>query len=220
MTQLKVEAEDLMAALEKTKTEAEEEAKELRDALDQKKGELEEVKRELEEKSREADESMDKYCSLMIKAHRLEESNEGLKVRLEQFTATRRADEAAFHSSLADPRRRSSRKSSSKQQEAERDDDAENLVPPAAQRPLQGSSPGKRGHGEIGDSVQEVLHNLTKKLKAGAMTTPKPGGGQEEDDFRPEGLPELVQKGRDTSLTPEVCSVRPLLGVDQSPHNL
>lgn len=222
--QKKKQAEDLMAALEKKKTEAEErlrethrkdkEVKELRDALDQtkkemeeKEGELEELKRELdevnqvlEEKSREADESVDKYCSLLVKMHKLEESDEGLKVRLEQFTATRRANEATTsHSTLTDNRRRSSRKSSSKQQEVGRDGNTENLVPPTAQR-SQGSSPGKRGHCEVGDKdgVQEALHNLTKKLKASTMTTPKPRG--EEEEFRPEGLPELVQKGRNIHL--------------------
>lgn len=213
VTQLKMEAEqrkkeveDLAAALEKKQTEAEERLKEteqrdkevkgLQDALDHKKTELQGMKKELdevnqlvEEKSREADESMEKYCSLLIKVHKLEESNEGLKIRLEQLNATRRANEA----NINDTRRRSSRKSSTKRQEVEKDDNTENLVPSAAQ----GASPGKRGHGEVSDkdSAQEVLHNLTKKLKASAMTTPKTRGGQEEEDFRPEGLPELVQRG-------------------------
>lgn len=196
--QLKMEAErrkkevdDLTAALAKNRREAEErrretqrkdeEVKELRDALEERAGALEEVKKELEEanqlveeKSREADECLEKYCSLVIKVHKLEESNEGLKVRLEHFTAARR---------------RSSRTSSAKRHEAEKDDNTENLVPSAAQGP----SPGKRGHGE--DSAQEVLHKLTKKLKAGAMTTPKTSREEEEEDFRPEGLPELVQRG-------------------------
>ena len=49
--------------------------------------------------------------------------------------------------------------------------------------------------------AQEALYNLTKRIKAG-VATPQPGGPQDEE-FRPEGLPELVQRGAST----EVLSV-------------
>lgn len=219
MSQLKMEAEerkkeveDLKTALQQKRTEAEENTKqveELKAALDGRKreleernGELEEMKSELdelnkllEEKSRETDESMDKYCSLMVQVHKLEETNDALTTRLERLTASQPANETTVHSSSTDAarRRRSARKSSSKPQEEKLDDNTENMAPSTPQR----SSPGKRGHRDIGDkeSAQEALHNLTKKIKANAMTTPKPRAEQEDEEFRPEGLPELVQRG-------------------------
>lgn len=224
MTQLRKEAEErkneietLKSALEKKITEAEErlresqeknkEVKELKAALEGKRKEIEEKDRELEEmkseldelnkvleeKSAEADESMEKYCNLMVKVHKLEETNDGLKTRLEQITTSQRANEANHHASSTDSRRRSVRKSASKHQEEKMDDNTENMAPSTTQR----SPQGKRAHQDIShkDSVQEALHNLTKKIKANNMATPKQRAEQEDEEFRPEGLPELVQKG-------------------------
>lgn len=192
--QLKMEAEerkkevdDLKAALEGRKKELEERNRE----LEEMKSELDELNKLLEEKSIEADESMDKYCSLMVKVHKLEETNEALTTRLEQLTASQRANKANTHPSSTDGARcrRSGRKSSSKHQE----DNTENMALSTPQR----SPQGKRGHRDISnkDSAQEALHNLTKKIKANAATTPRPRTEQEDEEFRPEGLPELVQRG-------------------------
>lgn len=219
MNQLKMEAEerkkevkDLKTALEQKRTEAEENTKEvegLKAALhgrmkefEQRSGELEEMKSELdeinkllEEKSREADESMEKYCSLMIKVHKLEETNDALTTRLQQLTASQRANEANGLPSSTDSthRRHSARKSACRRQ-GEKLDDIENVALSTPQRSPQGS--GKRGHRDLcdKDSAQEALHNLTKKIRANAVTTPRPRTEQEEE-FRPEGLPELVQRG-------------------------
>lgn len=193
----KKEVEDLKTALQQKRTEAEENTKkmeELQAALDgheekleerskeleELKSELDELNKLLEEKSREADESMDKYCTLMVQVHKLEETNEALTTQLEQRADTTR-------------RRRSARKSATKRQEEKLEDITENVAPSTPQR----SPQGKRVHRDISDkdSAQEALHNLTKKLKANAVTTPKPRTEQEDEEFRPEGLPELVQKG-------------------------
>lgn len=223
MNQLKMEAEerkkeveDLKSALQQKRTEAEEHTKEVDDLkaalegrkkeLEERNGELEEMKSELnelnnlvEEKSREADESIDKYCSLMVKVHKLEETNDALTTRLEQLSASQHANKDNVHSSSGDGtrHRRSARKSSSKNQEEQLEDNTENMAPSTPLRSPQGSSSGKRGHRDISDkdSAQEALHNLTKKIKANAVTTPKPRSEQEDEEFRPEGLPELVQKG-------------------------
>ncbi|XP_010765706.1 centromere protein F-like [Notothenia coriiceps] len=213
------EVEDLKSALQQKKVEAEEkivesqqkskEVEELKAALDGKKkeleernGELQEMKSEfdelnqnLEEKSKEADESIEKYCSVMLKVHKLEETNDSLTIRLEQLTASRPANESNVPSSSADAtrRRRSGRKSYSKHPEEKLDENTENMAPLTLQR----SPQGKRAHRDISnkDSAQEALHNLTKKIKANAVTTAKPKSEQEDDEFRPEGLPELVQRG-------------------------
>lgn len=129
---------------------------------------LQELREALEEKSREADESMDRYCSLMVKVHKLEETNESLKNQVKQLTAQAKTSKG----------RRSLRSEKS---------DLENSKPtdsmPAVKRQRGDDTPNK---------AQEALHNIAKRLKAAAAT---PKAAQNDEDFRPEGLPELVQRG-------------------------
>lgn len=160
------EVEGLKTALE----EKDKEVEELR-------GELQEVSQRLEETRGEADDSMNKYCSLMVQVHRLEEANEALSTRLAHVTAA----------SSRPPGRKSSRSQGA---------NSENKAPTTPPRSPQGSSPGKRAHAHISDreGAQEALHDLTKKLRAKAEATPRPRP-EANDQFRPEGLPELVQKG-------------------------
>lgn len=183
------EVNKLSAALDGKRKELEEKVKE----LEEMKTELEEVNKLLEEKSKEADESMEKYCSLMLEVHKLEKTNEALKTRLELIGASQNANDS--HSSSTEGRQRSGRKSSTRHQEIKIDDNTENIAPSTTQRSPPGS--GKRGHCEIStrDSAQEALHNVTKRIKANATTTPKSRPEQEDEEFRPEGLPELVQRG-------------------------
>lgn len=170
--------EELGAALEARKRELEEKNGE----LERMRSELEELNGLLEEKSREADESVEKYCTLMVEVHKLEEANDALTTRLEQLANN------AQH-------RRSARKSPSKRQGGNAEDDTENVAPSTPR--ASPSSSGKRSHRDIGerDGVQEALHNLTKKIKANVATTPRPRPEQEDEEFRPEGLPELVRRG-------------------------
>lgn len=221
----KKELEDMKTALQQKRTNIEEHIKkvdELNAALDERKKELEERNVELEkmkselnelnslleEKTREADESMDKYCSLMVQVHKLEETNEALTTQLEQVSVSQHANNSKVRSSSSGgggtPRRRSTRKSCSKYLGEKLDDDAENMAPSS---PLRSTS-GKRGHRDISDKdgAQEALRILTKKIKANTVTTPKPKSEQEDDEFRPEGLPELVQKGNFSSITSSPAS--------------
>lgn len=185
----KMEAEELLREVERLKVALEERTKETqerKEELEEMKNELNELNTLVEEKSREADESMDKYCTLMVQVHKLEETNEALTTRLERLSA-----------GGGNQRRRSARKSAIKSQQ-EKVEECENVPPPATPpRKSQGPSPAKRGHRDISnkDSAQEALHNLTKKIKASSVTTPKARSQEEEEEFKPEGLPELVQKG-------------------------
>ncbi|KAA0711285.1 Centromere protein F [Triplophysa tibetana] len=133
--------------------------------------ELQELREALEEKSREADESMDRYCSLMVKVHKLEETNESLKNQVKQLTAQPKTSKS----------RRSLRSEKSGLENSNPVERADSMT--AVKRQRADDTPNK---------AQEALHNITKRLKAAAAT---PKAIQDDEDFRPEGLPELVQKG-------------------------
>lgn len=114
---------------------------------------------------------MDRYCSLMVKVHKLEETNESLKNQVKQLNSQTKTSKT----------RRSLRSEKS---------DLENSNPveragsvPAVKRQRADDTPNK---------AQEALHNITKRLKA---TTATPKSAHDDEDFRPEGLPELVQRG-------------------------
>lgn len=136
--------------------------------------ELQELKEALEEKSREADESMDRYCSLMVKVHKLEETNESLKNQLKQLSIQTKTPKT----------RRSLRSEKSDLENSKPVEDKANV--PGGKRP--------RAVDDTPNKAQEALHSITKRLKA-AATTPKATLDVDDEDFRPEGLPELVQKG-------------------------
>lgn len=188
------ELEELKAAL----NGKEEEIAKKDEELEQVKSELDDLNKCLEEKSREADDSMDKYCNLMVQVHKLEEANDALMTRLEHITNSQHANEANTQSSSTDGshRRRTARKSSSKYREEKTDENTAPQTPQILMSPL-GSSSGKRGHRDISDKdcAWEALHNLTKKIKANVVTTPKLRTEQVDEEFRPEGLPELVKRG-------------------------
>lgn len=195
--------EGLKKALQQKKSEAEEKTREIVDlkaALSGRKEELKERNEQLQElqsilevKSREADECMDKYCSLIVQVHKLEESNEALTTRLELLSASQHAN-SGNGGSKGVQRRRSTRKSVVKPREENPEVGNENSAPSTPLRSPQGS---KRAHGDLADKdgAQEALRKLTKKIKANAANTAKGGSEQEDEDFRPEGLPELVQRG-------------------------
>lgn len=114
---------------------------------------------------------MDRYCSLMIKVHKLEEVNESLQNKLKQFTTSKA---------------RRSTASSSQSSESEN-------TRPAAREDPDGHASAKRPRapGETPSKAQEALQNLAKRLKAGATPQPQP----QDEQFSPEGLPERVMRG-------------------------
>uniref|UniRef100_A0A673N963 Centromere protein F n=1 Tax=Sinocyclocheilus rhinocerous TaxID=307959 RepID=A0A673N963_9TELE len=136
--------------------------------------ELQELREALEEKSREADESMDRYCSLMVKVHKLEETNESLKNQLKQLSTQTKTPKT----------RRSLRSEKTDLENSKPVEDKANV--PAGKR--------QRAADDTPNKAQEALHCITKRLKA-AAATPKATLDVEDEDFRPEGLPDLVQKG-------------------------
>ncbi|XDV43416.1 hypothetical protein PO909_011900 [Leuciscus waleckii] len=134
--------------------------------------ELQELKEALEEKSLEADDNMDRYCSLMVKVHKLEETNESLKNQLKQMSTQKKTPKS----------RRSLRSEKSDMENNKPVEDTKSA--PAGKR--------QRAEDDTPSKAQEALHSITKRLKAAAAT---PKATQDDEDYRPEGLPELVQKG-------------------------
>lgn len=147
--------------------------------------ELQELKEALEEKSREADESMDRYCSLMVKVHKLEETNESLKNQLKQLSTQTKTPKT----------RRSLRSDKIDLENSKPVEDKANM--PAGKR--------QRAADDTPNKAQEALHSITKRLKA-AAATPKATLDVDDEDFRPEGLPELVKKGERLSQFVICCS--------------
>ncbi|KAK7153193.1 hypothetical protein R3I93_011176 [Phoxinus phoxinus] len=134
--------------------------------------ELQELKEALEEKSLEADDNMDRYCSLMVKVHKLEETNESLKNQLKQMSTQ-----------IKTPKSRRSLRSEKSDMENNKPVEDTKSVPVGKRQRTADDTPNK---------AQEALHSVTKRLKAAAAT---PKATQDDEDYRPEGLPELVQKG-------------------------
>ncbi|XP_077096038.1 uncharacterized protein cenpf [Siphateles boraxobius] len=134
--------------------------------------ELQELKEALEEKSLEADDNIDRYCSLMVKVHKLEETNESLQNQLKQMSTQTKTTKS----------RRSLRSEKSDMENNKPVEDTMSV--PAGKR--------QRAVDDTPSKAQEALHSITKRLKAAAAT---PKATQDDEDYRPEGLPELVQKG-------------------------
>ncbi|XP_069624602.1 centromere protein F isoform X2 [Ranitomeya imitator] len=136
--------------------------------------EIEELKQCLEEKTLEADETVEKYCNLMIQTHKLEDSNETLQ-RQVNLLRSRLQELEAKKEVLESP--------SSEGAEME----AKN--PRKSERSTQGKQRGKRRR-----ESENTGHNpstpqvVTKRVK-------KAGDRKVEEQFEPEGLPEVVKKG-------------------------
>lgn len=182
------EVNELKAALSGREEELMERNGELREL----KNELTELKNILELKSMEADESMDKYCNLMVQVHKLEDTNAVLTTRLEQLSASQNANNGKVVSDCVQ-HQRVTRKSAIKPREENLAVGNENTAPSTPLKIPQGS---KRGHSDLSEKARHLTDlDLTKKIKTNLVNTAQEQTDQEDEDFRPEGLPELVQKG-------------------------
>ncbi|XP_068089062.1 centromere protein F [Hyperolius riggenbachi] len=142
--------------------------------------EIAELKQILEEKSQEADDSVEKYCNLMIKTHKLEDSNDCLMKQVDMLSSKLREYEqnkeaesvppAAPQQPLAKPekRRRSSRRST--------------------QGPAKQANKRQRESDNTG-SAPATPQGVTKKVRKAPSTM------EVEEPYEPDGLPEVVKKG-------------------------
>ncbi|XP_048830706.1 centromere protein F isoform X2 [Brienomyrus brachyistius] len=144
--------------------------------------EIQELKGVLEERTREADESTDKYCSLLVSLHKLEEANETLQNQVSHLTSQLASKSRSTSKTTQNP------PITTTQKEEEAGSKQDGQVSGKRQR-----APGP-DENEEASKAQEALHNISKKIRACA--TPQASRQpQVEEEFRPEGLPELVKKG-------------------------
>ncbi|XP_075719446.1 centromere protein F isoform X1 [Rhinoderma darwinii] len=138
--------------------------------------EIEELKQCLEEKTSEADESVEKYCNLLIKTHKLEDSNDTLRTQLDLLSSRlkereSKKDQVETQTSQSEgavtqaKKSRTSRRSTQRKKAAKRQRESETT--------------------EQNPSTPQVVSKRVKKTGSPSL----------EDAFKPEGLPDVVKKG-------------------------
>ncbi|XP_018118078.1 centromere protein F isoform X2 [Xenopus laevis] len=142
--------------------------------------EIEELKQWLEEKTLEADESVEKYCTLMIKSHKLEEDNDTLKKQLDFLSSKLKQLETS--------------------KEVPPPPHGSDHPPPQSMDRPGGNHCKRRREQDVTLDKDEpqspTPQGLPKRVrKSVSRTVPHPRSTEEERDFQPDGLPEVVQKG-------------------------
>ncbi|XP_003802097.1 centromere protein F [Otolemur garnettii] len=170
----------LEAAQEKQKTDTVVDGK--RDELI---SEMKELKETLEEKTREADEYLDKYCSLLISHEKLEKANEMLETQVARL-CSQQSKLDLQRSPLLSPLA-----------------SAPSPVPSLAEKKLssgQNKASGKRQRSggiweNSGGSAPPTPEVFSKRSRKAVKSGIQPAEDTEDIEFEPEGLPEVVKKG-------------------------
>ncbi|XP_057584853.1 centromere protein F isoform X2 [Hippopotamus amphibius kiboko] len=147
--------------------------------------EMKELKETLEEKTKEADEYLDKYCSLLISNEKLEKAKEMLETQV-----------ARLSSQQSKPNLRSSPVLNSVVP-------GPSPVPSATEKRLscgQNKASGKRQRSsgireDGGETTPSIPEKFSKKSRKVVKSGIHPAEDAEDAEFEPEGLPEVVKKG-------------------------
>ncbi|XP_030051896.1 centromere protein F [Microcaecilia unicolor] len=158
----------------------------LNTSIDTLKSELEELKEFVEEKTKEADESMEKYCNLIISYHKLEEANDVLKRQVDLLTTQLRQPlmtplpESPLSSALRTSKKvvRPSDKKPTKERRLSREPSKLSLK---RQRPQEGKADNSK-------QKATTPQSLAKRVKARVTSG-------EDMEYELEGLPDVVKKG-------------------------
>ncbi|XP_016080131.1 PREDICTED: centromere protein F [Miniopterus natalensis] len=145
--------------------------------------EVKELKETLEEKSKEADEYLDKYCSLLISHEKLERAKEVLETQvtcLRSQQSQPNAQSSSPNSVVPGP---SPVSSVTEQQESS----GQSKAPGKRQRPS--------GIRESGGGTAPSTPDTVPKRSRKAARSVHPAEGAEDAEFELEGLPEVVKKG-------------------------
>lgn len=146
--------------------------------------EMKELKETLEEKTKEADEYLDKYCSLLITHEKLEQAKEMLETQVARLTSQQP--------------RPSLRRSPLLNAVVP----APSPVPSVDEKKLssQKKASGKRqrssGIWESGGGSTPSTPEMSSKKSRKVAKRIHPVADTEHTEFEPEGLPEVVKKGR------------------------
>ena len=147
--------------------------------------EMKELKETLEEKTKEADEYLDKYCSLLISHEKLEKAKEMLETQVARLSSQQSKlnlrNSPLVNSVAPGP----------------------SPVPSATEKKLptgQNKSSGKRQRSsgireDGGETTPSTPETFSKKGRKGIKSGTHPAEDAEDVEFEPEGLPEVVKKG-------------------------
>uniref|UniRef100_A0A8C3TJC0 Centromere protein F n=1 Tax=Catharus ustulatus TaxID=91951 RepID=A0A8C3TJC0_CATUS len=147
---------------------------------------LEELQESTEVKTREANENLEKYCSLIVKYHKLEEANEMLKTQVSLLsTQLKQQASDAVSTPLLNSETSLTQKSKHSAKDRRSDEDTTKL---SSKR--QRCEDSRKGNGEPRSPAPET--SLKKKRKCDISQNLQ---GRVNTDCELDGLPEIVQKG-------------------------
>lgn len=146
--------------------------------------EIKELKETLEEKNKEADEYLDKYCSLLISHEKLEKAKEMLETQVARLSSRSKLNlqgspllNAAVPESSPAPSATEKKLSSS-----------QNKASGKRQRSTEIQEDG-------GGTAPSTPETFSKKSRKAGKSSLHPSEDARDAEFEPEGLPEVVKKG-------------------------
>ncbi|XP_045154131.1 centromere protein F [Echinops telfairi] len=148
--------------------------------------EIKELKETLEEKTNEADEYLDKYCSLLISHENVEKAKEMLEAQVSRLSSQQSKRNLRSSSPL----------SSSVVPELSPAPSVNERKMSASQSKVSGKRQRSSGIRESGGGpAPSTPETFSKKSRKAASSGAQSAGGTEDAGFEPEGLPEVVKKG-------------------------
>ncbi|KAK1170664.1 centromere protein F [Acipenser oxyrinchus oxyrinchus] len=149
---------------------------------------LEELKEALEEKTKEADDSMEKYCSMMINLHKLEETNEMLKNRV-----------ALLCSQVLPPKQEEPASAAQHKNDPKLVDNVKPLEKISSPRVQSRLSTKRQRASENGENENQFksdgIKGDKKRIKGSVTPTVAHRSTTDDVEFQPDGLPDVVKKG-------------------------
>ncbi|NXP55838.1 CENPF protein, partial [Heliornis fulica] len=146
---------------------------------------LEELQESTEMRTREANENLEKYCSLIVKYYKLEEANEMLKTQVSLLSAQLKQPTSDAVSTCLQNSDHSLAVSNHSVKEVKSDEDTSKL---SSKRQRYGDN--WKDSGEPGSPVPESTSKRKRKDDIFQNLL-----GQENTDDEPDGLPQVVKKG-------------------------
>lgn len=146
---------------------------------------LEELQESAEVKTREANENLEKYCSLIVKYHKLEEANEMLKTQVSLLNTQlkQRANDAVSTPLLNSEKSLAESKQSVKERRSGEDT-------PKLSSKRQRCEDSRKDNGEPRSPAPETSSKKKRKCDISQNLQ-----GRDYTDCELDGLPEIVQKG-------------------------